>query len=279
MIRNMPLNTAQRNGRQEVRPVFAVVVLVCFFLAIAIPKLFKASAWYRSQAVDWSVHIRWWIQPAWWLFLIAMGCGLLWLMRRNSEEPIGQPTLGLRTGWKSAAIGILFALACTIPMLALGFLSPEQTDTSDLFYTTVQAGFVEELLFRGFAFGMLVQLGRVRVWPAAILTGVVFGAVHLSSFNTEAVQREFVWIAMIAVGGVLYAWLFWRWKWNLWVIIALHLFMNLWWGVWDLGENTLGPWAVTVARVMTLTLAVTLSEFAAKSERLAKHFQNHTIPE
>lgn len=116
------------------------------------------------------------------------------------------------------------------------------------------------------------------MWPAAILTGVAFGAIHLSGFGLAAVQGEFVWVAVIGVGGALYAWLFWRWKWNLWVVIALHLFMNLWWGVWDLGENALGPWAVTAARVLTLTLAVTLTEFAAKNERLAGHFQHHTIP-
>ena len=252
--------------------------MACSLAAIAVPKLFKASAWYRSQAADWSVHIRWWIQPVCWLVFVAAGCVLLRLMRHRSEEPISKPTLGLGTGWRTATTGILFAFACTLPMLVLGLTSPRQTDTADLFYTTVQASFVEELLFRGFAFGMLVQLARARVWPAAILTGLAFGTIHLSGFSPATVQREFLWVAIIALGGILYAWLFWRWKWNLWMVIGLHLFMNLWWGIWDLGQNALAPWAVTVARVLTITLAVTLTEFAARNERFARHFHHRTIP-
>lgn len=276
-IRPMPPDTTRTEQAAPIRPAFTLAVMLCFLLAVAAPKLLKASGWYRTHAGEWSVHIRWWIQPIMWLLIVATGCALLRAMRFRVSPSVAAPVLGLRTGWARAVTGTLFASVCTIPMLALGLLSPLRTDLDDLFYTTAQAGFFEELLFRAFAFGLLVQLGRVRVWPAAVLTGAIFGAIHLTAYTPAALQREFVWIAIIALGGTLYAWLYWRWRWNLWVVIALHAFMNLWWGIWDLGDNSLGPWAATAARVLTIASAITLTELAAKGERFARHFEHRTI--
>jgi membrane protease YdiL (CAAX protease family) len=156
-------------------------------------------------------------------------------------------------------------------MLLLGLFCPGRAFGGMLFYTTFLAGLSEELLFRGFAFGLLVQLGRMRVWSAAILTGVIFGLVHLVNVGVRdlPLSGQVPWIGMIALGGVLYAWLFWRWRYNLWLVITLHTLMNLWWGVFELDASTLGSWGATASRVLTIALAITITELAARGRRFS----------
>lgn len=62
------------------------------------------------------------------------------------------------------------------------------------------APFAEELFFRGFLFGGL--RGRMSLWPAALVSGVLFGLVHLPG---GALQ-----VPPLAVFGVLLAWLYER---------------------------------------------------------------------
>ncbi|MEM9373599.1 MAG: CPBP family intramembrane glutamic endopeptidase [Planctomycetota bacterium] len=163
-------------------------------------------------------------------------------------------------------------------MLMVGVFSPREADLSRLFYGTARAGFFEEWLFRAFAFGLLVQIARWRVWPAAVFTGAVFGLIHLNRYTIEALWSGAGGLAFIGLGGVLYAWLYWRWQWNLWIVIGLHTFMNLWWGLWDLHENALGGWAVTASRVLAVGGAITITEIARKRPGLGERLGVHTMP-
>lgn len=270
-----PVTTDDRQP-PRFRPAFAGVVLLFFTLGIVLPKLLFRSAWYRTHAPEWSIHLRYWIQPAIWGVCIALGWLVLERMRRG-EAGLDRSEMGILVAPRRAAAGLGIAFLCTLPMLAVGLLSPRQDDLSRLFYGTVQAGFFEEWFFRAFAFGLLVQLGGMRVWPAAVLIGTVFGSVHLSAYTTDAISDEFAWVALIGLGGVLYAWLFWRWRWNLWLVIGLHTFMNLWWGVFDLDKNTLGGWAATASRVASIGLAITLTEFMANRQRSGTPSEPRTI--
>ena len=255
---------------------FALVILAFFAVGIAAPKIFFSSAWYQTHRSEWPIHARLWIQPAWWTLCIGLAWFVLGRMRRKVRDN-RQPRMGVLISPARAAFAVVFAFACAFPMLALGWLSPASPDRGRLFYGTVQAGFFEEWLFRAFAFGLLVQLARMRLWPAAMLTGAIFGLVHLRGYTPTALAEQWGGLVFIGVGGAMYAWLFWRWRWNLWVVIGLHTFMNLWWELFELRENSLGPWAVTASRVATIALAITLTEFMANSDRLGRLFPPDTI--
>ena len=73
----------------------------------------------------------------------------------------------------------------------------------------------EELFFRGFLFGGL--RGRMSFWGAAVVSGVVFGLVHLPGGPLQ--------VPPLAVFGVLLAWLYERTG-SLWPPILMHAIQN-----------------------------------------------------
>jgi membrane protease YdiL (CAAX protease family) len=75
------------------------------------------------------------------------------------------------------------------------------------------APFAEELLFRGVVFAGLVQ--RVPLWPAAILSGLIFGAAHLDPWS----------IVPLATIGVGLAFLYYR-SGTLWPNVVAHATVN-----------------------------------------------------
>ena len=118
-----------------------------------------------------------------------------------------------------AAIGIYLVSAGILASI----LSPEQEDVAEnlgagsdsAILITVLAGILivpgaavsEELFFRGFIFGGLRQ--SMSLWPAAIISGVVFGGLHLVTGNV-AVALQLSLFGVILAGlyertGVLWA--------------------------------------------------------------------------
>ena len=82
--------------------------------------------------------------------------------------------------------------------------------------TTVVAPICEEFLFRGFIFRALVNWRGV--WPAALVTGVLFGAVHgLSAPAVDLVPLAFLGVALCLV---------YAWSGSLYPCIALHVLNN-----------------------------------------------------
>ncbi len=76
----------------------------------------------------------------------------------------------------------------------------------------VAAPLAEELFYRGLVFGGLQRWG---FWPAALLSGVLFSAVH---FDPGSLIPFFII-------GVVLAWLFWR-RGALWESVAFHMLFN-----------------------------------------------------
>lgn len=140
------------------------------------------------------------------------------LMHVNGVRPAG-PRLGLRRfplasgiGWMFASYGIFFAFAAAYGLIVqtdseqqvLQDIAAEQ-DTAILIaqgiLVIVVAPITEELFFRGFVFGGL--RGRMTLWPAAIISGIFFGSIHLIGGSWEVIPP-------LAVFGVLLAWLYER---------------------------------------------------------------------
>jgi len=76
---------------------------------------------------------------------------------------------------------------------------------------------VEELFFRGFLLHGL--WGRFGFWPAALASGWLFGAIHLTSFDNVGIILPF------AVIGTLLAWVVQRTG-SLWNAIIVHALFN-----------------------------------------------------
>ena len=84
------------------------------------------------------------------------------------------------------------------------------------FLVTVIAPFAEELFFRGFVF---TSLRRWGLWPAALVTGAIFGAIHLGS------APDALYLPILAIFGVVLCLLYWKTG-SLYPCIALHAINN-----------------------------------------------------
>jgi membrane protease YdiL (CAAX protease family) len=89
----------------------------------------------------------------------------------------------------------------------------------------------------------------------------VFGVVHLGQASVQQLPLagELGTVAIVSLGGILFAWLYARWGDNLWVPFGAHAFMNLWWSVFDLAESPLGGWLPNVLRGLSVVLLIVLT--------------------
>ena len=205
--------------------------------------------------------------------IVSLAC--VWLLRRAtpcraiSDFGLTRPPLRPLVFAAVSAIPMFVASAATG---AWRISAPDEDLTSllgALWFGAIVAPFAEELFFRGFAFGELVRTARWNFWPAAIITGLIFGAVHFSgAIGRESLIGAIGVVAITAVGGAWYAWLYLRWGFNLWVPIFLHALMNAPWILFVVDDTALGTWTANAGRAGTIVIATLLTLFGARSRWL-----------
>jgi membrane protease YdiL (CAAX protease family) len=134
-----------------------------------------------------------------------------------------RPRLGPAVGWSLVAV-VAYVVLTLLYTLILQPDSGDPIQTGDRYGTLigscviiiVVAPLAEELFFRGFLYRIL--RGRLGLWPALVIDGSLFGAVHLTSGGPLAV-------ALIAPLGFLLCLLYER-SGSLWPCIALHALNN-----------------------------------------------------
>ena len=159
----------------------------------------------------------------------------------------------------SAKTGFLFGFLATLPAL-IGFALTVKRSVTDLSLNDVLykvAGLARSAKRSCSARSLLGCSIVGPGWasgPAAILPS---GAVRRSCISTLTLlpARCLVVFAVTGLGGLLFSYVFVRFGWNLWAPIALHVFLNLWWGVFDVSHNALGGWSDNVFRAASLALA------------------------
>lgn len=158
---------------------------------------------------------------------------------------------------------LLLGLLLTAPM-ALGLaLKAPLTLAADtphaLMRHALLPGFGEELLYRGLLFGLLFRISGWGFVPAALTGALLFGGAHLSQ-GGSAVEAAGIF-AMTALGGMWFAWLYVEWDFDLWVPVVLHVLMNVWWVVFPVADNALGPlWTVGLrSLIIALSIGATLA--------------------
>ncbi len=156
--------------------------------------------------------------------------------------------------------GMVFSLLCTLPMFigfALLFDFNTEFSLNAFLITVVAAALFEELYYRGFLFGQIYRYTNLGFIPSVLIGAILFGLIHLYQ-GTDLI--ELIGIFLITfLGGILYAWVYVEWNYNLWIPIFLHLFMNLSWGLFSVAENTLGGTYANIFRLITILLIIGLT--------------------
>lgn len=185
---------------------------------------------------------------------LLIGCVLL-LGGRN------RPTLGVLSGLV-APIGkpLLFGLLLFAPAAAIAAYSAPVATNFDGFELAT-GGFLyplfEEIGFRGLALGALMTLCGWRFLPAALLPAAAFGAAHFWQGQTPGEVAGVV--AITAIGGLFFGWLYVRWNRNLWPAVFVHSGLNALWTVFALGETAIGGWFGNALRIGVIAAAVALT--------------------
>ena len=164
------------------------------------------------------------------------------------------PSLGL---YKNPFNGLLTAVILTSPMiLAYPFIGswPDRDLVRSALILSLFAGFFEELFFRGFVFGQLFRKAGWGFVPAAAIPGLFFAAGHL--YQSSDLQGAFVVFGITLLGAAWFSWLFAESGYNIWLIIFLHFFMNLSWGLFSIDSTAAGSWIANIPRIITIGLSI-----------------------
>lgn len=174
--------------------------------------------------------------------------------------------LGLTHGFGG---GILFGMLSTIPMLA-GNIAGSYVPF------IVIAGFFEELIFRGFIFGELFRTAHWGFLPAAMLTALAFGSLHL--YQGHDLTSALGAFGVTAAGSIFFSWIYVESGNNLWSVIWLHTLMNAPWILFSVSKSGAvgGLWANGL-RLCTLLIATALVVIYKKRKSLPYHISKKTL--
>lgn len=165
----------------------------------------------------------------------------LWLARRH-DIPLAT-LLGFGPG---VVRGLGFGLVATVPMIVALAFGPSPGFDLDLMFGSGMLGPVaEELLFRGFLFGVLWRAARWPAPAAIIVSSLVFGFAHQTN------------VLPMAAGGAVLAWIAYRWN-SLWPAIGLHAGMNLCWDLLRIehARPSLGLDFMSAAQTLSVVAAI-----------------------
>ena len=187
----------------------------------------------------------------WYLLLPCLVLAFLYRPKHVSEELGVQK--GAREGWQ-------LAFWATLPMLlGYGFMANFNVSWSwsTVILSCAMAALGEEVLYRGFFFGQLHRRVGLPFVLAAGASAIFFGIGHLYQGNGWAQTAGI--FAVTFAGALWFSWLYKSWDNNLWVPIGLHFLMNLYWSIFQVGDNALGGMLPNVFRAATIAITVWLT--------------------
>lgn len=240
--------------KQHSRKWYAAITIVVFLIAVKLHDMLNNLYFYRAFRHQSAYLAN--------ILLNAVQIGLISLAVSLTHR-IGLKRIVKELGlWAHPGRAFTFAFLASLPML-IGFALTATPHLSviGLLTWTVIAPITEEIGFRGYLFRQLYRRAGWGFWPAALINSVLFALIHVyQAFLGEFNIWELVGIvAITGLGGWFFAWLFVRWKDNLWVPIAVHILMNTWWELFAIDKTALGGWIANGTRILTIVLAVVLT--------------------
>jgi membrane protease YdiL (CAAX protease family) len=192
----------------------------------------------------------------------ATAIGLAAMVSRPRPQDFGLrlPRLWPAVGW-SVLTYVAIAIVGAIASAAFGVSERDQDNIlEDLgisdetsawvyvaaFVVCVMAPLAEELLFRGFIFPAL--LPRLGVIAAALVSGAIFGGIHITNYVGEPTRLAAASIITLITLGTLFALLFWKTG-SLLPCIALHAINN------SVAYGVMQDWTWEIAILMPAALA------------------------
>lgn len=162
--------------------------------------------------------------------------------------------------------GFTAALIITVPMSLLYFFGNGISGEPKLSiaYLALISPFAEEVLFRGFAFGILHKELKLNWLLAAVFVGVFFGLGHVT-LGYEILNTLPVF-AITTLGSIFFSWLYIRWN-TLWVPVFVHSLMNFYWIVFSVADGAFGGVFPTIIQLATLVLGITITLLTVKKHK------------
>lgn len=222
---------------------FVIFFVLWYFNLLTGP--FYKVAWHSQAALYTLNYLLSGLVPAAALLLLHKPCEIV-------------SSMGLAQGFGT---GLLFAVIATLPMMAgyvcIGTINHELSVDQAITWIFI-AGFFEEVIFRGFVFGQLFRYARWGFVPAALITALAFGSLHL--YQGHDLASALGSFAITALGSIFFSWIYVEWNYNLWTAIWLHTLMNLPWIVLRVSENgAVGDIGANILRISTIGLAIGLT--------------------
>jgi membrane protease YdiL (CAAX protease family) len=235
--------------------IVAVGTLLTFALAANLQELLAKTAFYA----DWYRRYPFYIPEG---FKTTVQIGLVVAVTAALHRRGGRGTadeLGLARPMLPAAA---FAFLATSPLLIGLAILTRRIDptfaTAEVFYTAVYSSFAEDLVYIGFAVRQLHRRAGWPLWVAVLGVAITFGLGHIEKGRT--VVQMVGLFAFTGAGLAVFAWLFTAWGDNLWVPVAMHILLDLWWAVFGVGETAVagGPVPMVLAGA-SVALAIGLT--------------------
>lgn len=154
---------------------------------------------------------------------LVLGLALLAMATRY----FGWSDLGFRLPSLRLALRLIwFPILLLLPVFGLAFAIglPPPRAIWFLALNTLLVALSEEWMFRGVLYRALA--GRLRVWPALILTSVIFGSIHvLNGFTYSTLTQSSVQAVAAMMTGLLLGALLIRTG-SIWPSVVLHMIWN-----------------------------------------------------
>ncbi|MFS1701282.1 CPBP family intramembrane glutamic endopeptidase [Alteromonas sp. AMM-1] len=229
---------------EKSQAISTAVILTAFTLAIFATKAIQPQV--EATVIRYAVPYICWLVA----MLIA---GVLLKHRKHYIGAIGlmnQPLSGI-------AAGLLFSLPMGVGLAV--FFEFSAPSITALVTKSLIPGFFEELFFRGFLVGLLIAMAGWRFVSAALIGAVIFGLGHW--FQGATLVQAATASLFTAIGGLWFAWLFYRWGHNLWIVITLHTLMNAYWLLWQVDSTAIGNQMANLCRMATILLSIAGTEW------------------
>jgi membrane protease YdiL (CAAX protease family) len=228
------------------------LLFLCSFLSLSlVSRIPGYIEWFRGMP-----ELVWWIENALRpLIPVVLGLAILYGVRPRSwanELGLDRPII------PTAALALLLTLPLTVGPLLLGAVPSLDHSVARALFGWGLWPLAEEINYRGFAFGQIYAYSGLGFWPAGLLSSALFGIGHMANAAAEGHELSGQIANALIVGGSALglAWLYFRWRGNLWLVFFMHALGNLAGALYMSGNVAVGNTQFIVLLVVTLVLAV-----------------------